>query len=382
MAFVWLKLATASSLFAKVHYPPESDISDLAASACALFPHWRLRPEEVAMRLVSDPCVDMPTPVEIEAALKRDILSVAASVAPRSWLVASSMAEPPVPSAPARLSFGGEGRGTIRDVGGKSSGSGQSSPAYSRGKSLPSVSQVVGPTFEIEARTVLGNFFRALCPWARGHSALATRKIMHGSSLREADILCCVEGDTLTPCLAQPGEGAGIVELPAPAVYAPALPPLPLPAEEKNSPSDATRKGPHKYFVAEAYSGQSEAKMDEKVVQLETLIEYLKRRWEDRHESVEGLPRVTDITQIVGAAALVFYSSEAARARQLQRAEELVARRAAQLPNLRRLATAGRLVVIVLEMGQAPNTHFQRAMALQSLRLQGIPEDMVRVQGG
>jgi hypothetical protein len=204
---------------------------------------------------------------------------------------------------------------------------------------------------------------------------------MHESSMREADIICCMEGDTFTPCLAQPNEGAGIVELPG--VHEPALPAMPLPAEEIFSPSDATRMGPHKYFVAEAYSGQSDKQRGEKAQQLETLIEYLKRRWEDRHESIEGLPRVTDITQIVGAAALVFSSSsEVGRARQLQRAEELVGRKAAQLPNLRRLAAAGRLVVIMLEKGQAPNTHFQRFMASQSQRLQGIPQDAVRLQNG
>jgi hypothetical protein len=170
------------------------------------------------------------------------------------------------------------------------------------------------------------------------------------------------------------------VELPG--VHEPALPAMPLPAEEIFSPSDATRMGPHKYFVAEAYSGQSEKQRGEKVEQLETLIEYLKRRWEDRHESIEGLPRVTDITQIVGAAALVFSSSEVARASALERAEELVARKAAKLPNLRRLAAAGRLVVIMLEKGQAPNTHFQRFMASQSQRLQGIPQDVVRLENG
>ena len=61
------------------------------------------------------------------------------------------------------------------------------------------------------------------------------------------------------------------------AVVAPlagAAPPLPaaaLRADARFSPTDATRLGPHKYFIAEAYSGANEETMQSKVVQLETL---------------------------------------------------------------------------------------------------------------
>ncbi len=232
------------------------------------------------------------------------------------------------------------------------------------------MSEVVGPTFESEARDLLRSFIRALCPWARDHSSLVTRGPHTGGSTRQADIMCLVEGDTLAPCAALPVEGARVVELRAPEARP--LPAMPLPAEREFSPpDDATRTGPHKYFIAVAYSGQREDEWGARAQQLEAQIEFARRRWEDWHEGVEGLPRVTDVTQIVGAAALIFLSGKSSRQQQLQRAEELVARAEAHLPHLRRLAAAGRLVVIVLERSQTPNTYFQRAMAAQSEGLSG-----------
>ena len=249
--------------------------------------------------------------------------------------------------------------------GGGGGGTGRTSPTLS-------VSEVVGPTFESEARDQLRGFIRALCPWARDHSSLVTRGPHHGGATLQADITCLVEGDTLAPCAALPAEGASVVELRAPT--APALPAMPLPPGREFSPPDAARLGPHKYFIAVAYSGQREDEWGARAQQLEAQIELATRRWEDWHQGVEGLPRVTDVTQLVGAAALIFSCGEGScqqQLLQLQRAEELVARAAARLPRLRRLAAAGRLVVIVLERSQTPNTHFQRAMAAQSERLAG-----------
>jgi len=71
-----------------------------------------------------------------------------------------------------------------------------------------------------------------------------------------------------------------------------------------------------------------------KVRQLETLCEYIKGRWEDQHASVKDLPCVKDITQIVGAAALIFTAGEGrvAGANMLKRVGELVAHKVEKAP--------------------------------------------------
>ena len=95
--------------------------------------------------------------------------------------------------------------------------------------------------------------------------------------------------------------GACLIELSLPAQQA--LQPMPLPAARRFSPTDVTRTGPHKYFLAEVYSGHRMSSWAEKVVQLETLCARLMIRWQDQHAGVAGLPPVTDVTQVVGAAA-------------------------------------------------------------------------------
>lgn len=192
--------------------------------------------------------------------------------------------------------------------------------------------------------------------------------------------MCYIEGDTLAPCAALATSGACLVELPNPEQ--PALPAMPLPAGRRFSPTDASRKGPHKYFLAEVYSGHKMKVWADKAVQLETLCERLKIRWQDQQSGVVGLPPVTDITQVVGAAALIFSAGDGRRPEVLQRAQERVAHSAAQCPNLARLAVAGRLLVIVLDKSQAPSTLVQRSLALHLDRLQGIPEDLADVRRG
>lgn len=223
----------------------------------------------------------------------------------------------------------------------------------------------------------MGNAFHELCPWATDHSRLLTRTLDRDGNGREADIMCYTEGDNLLPCAAQPQLGASLVQSPSPAT--PPLPPMPLPAGARFSPTDAMRKGPHKYFLAEIYCGRKASTRKEKLQQLETLCEFIKGRWEDQHEGLAGLPRVKDITQVVGAAALVFSAGEERRAEVLKQAEDMVARRVVRCPNLLRLAAAGRLLVIVLDNSQAPNTFFQRVVVAQTERLQGIPEQLERL---
>ena len=241
-----------------------------------------------------------------------------------------------------------------------------------------SVSEVVGPTFEHEAREVLSSVFREVCPWATDVSRLLSRTLDRDGNAREADVMCYVEGDALGPCVGAPIYGVAVV-----APVAGAAPPLPaaaLRADARFSPTDATRLGPHKYFIAEAYSGANEGTMQSKVVQLETLCAFLRSRWMDQHGGEGGgAPAVDDATQLLGAAALVFSAGEAPRRLVLEQAVRIVARTAVDA-NLARLRAAGRLLVVVLDKTQSPATFFQRAVAANLGRLAAIPEDVDAVR--
>ena len=244
-----------------------------------------------------------------------------------------------------------------------------------------SVSEAVGPTFEHEAREALGSIFREICPWATDVSRLLSRTLDRDGNPREADVMCYVEGDALGPCAAAPVYGVAVV-----APIAGAVPPLPaaaLRADARFSPTDATRLGPHKYFLAEAYSGANEETMRAKVVQLETLCAFLRARWMDRHGGEGGdggAPAVRDATQLLGAVALVFSSGEAPRRIVLERALGLVAGTAVGA-NLGRLRAAGRLLVVVLDKTQSPATFFQRAVVANLGRLEAVPEDVDTMRG-
>ena len=367
--YVWIKLATAKEdVFAKIYYPPGQDVSDVAALACSSL-KWGLTANKVRIHLVTVSGRE-PSEEEIDAARATNPLAVSAAVPSGAWLVATTHPVSPSSSfVPGRLSFGGGG-------GGGGSTAERTSPTPPAAM-LPSVSEAVGPTFEQEARDVVSALFRELCPWTTDHSQLLSRTLDSGGMQREADIMCYVHGDTLVPCMALAGHGARLAELPCPAL--PALPPMPLPADQRFSTTDAMLTGPHKYFLAEIYCGQQVRAKKDKLQQLETLCEYIKGRWEDQHEGVGGLPRVEDITQVVGAAALVFSAGEERRFAAVQLAEDMVARRVVRCPNLLRLAAAGRLLIIVLDNSQAPNTFFQRAMVAQMGRLQSIPEQVEKL---
>ena len=111
--------------------------------------------------------------------------------------------------------------------------------------------------------------------------------------------------------------------------------------------------------------------MEDKVAQLDALVSFTMRRWNDRYpENPAG-----DVTQLVGAVALVFCAGSQVRKEALNSATALVVRLVvgagggAGFPHLRRLAHAGRLVVVALEKAQCPLTMGQRAVAEQ---LQGL----------
>ena len=369
--FVWIKLASAKEdAFAKIFFPPCKDIGDVATHACASFA-WGVSANKVRIYMVAKSVDRRPSQSAIESALQtsepllEDATMETAGLSSGAWLVAVSTqiairsVENPVRG---RLSFG---------RGGGSGGSVISEhPSSPTPKLLPSVSEAVGPTFEQEARDVLNELFRELCPWTNDHSALLSRTLDSNSMQREADVMCYVHGDTLAPCVAFAGRGASLVESPGNTLM-PALPPMPLPAEVPFSPTDATRIGPHKYFVAEVYSGQREEKWKEKAQQLDTLCAFLMSRWKDRHES---MPVATDVTQIVGAAALVFSTGTSSRKEMLRWSQKVVSDYIqVHCPNLARLAAAGRLLIIMLDKTQAPITYFQRSVATH---LERIPEDL------
>jgi len=166
------------------------------------------------------------------------------------------------------------------------------------GRAAMSITEAVGPTFEHEAREVLRTVFRDVCPWAHDHSALLSRTLDRGGNAREADVMCYIEGDSLGPCTPSPVHGVAVAGIPADAQEAVPLPAVALAATTRFSPTDATRCGPHKYFLAEVYSGANDATRAAKIQQLETLCEYLTKRWVDQHDDVGP---VADITALVGS---------------------------------------------------------------------------------
>ena len=367
--FVWIKLASAKEdAFAKIFFPPCKDIGDVATHACASFA-WGVPPNTVRLYMVAKSVDRRPSQLAIEAVLNKmepipeGATMETAGVSFGAWLVATSTQIANLP-----IENHAYGHMSFRHGGGRS-GSFISERTNPSSQTL-SVSEAVGPTFEQEARDVLNELFRELCPWTTNHSPLLSRILDSNGIQWEADIMCYVHGDTLAPCVAFAGRGASLVESPGNTLM-PALPPMPLPAEVPFSPTDATRIGPHKYFVAEVYSGQREEKWKEKAQQLDTLCAFLISCWRDRHPRI---PAATDVTQIVGAAALVFSTGISSRKEMLKRSQEVVSDYIqVHCPNLARLAAAGRLLIIMLDKTQAPITYFQRFVATH---LERISEDL------
>lgn len=349
--------------------PADALVDELSQrAAAALFPG--VPPTDVDLFLVArGEGVGKPTPAaERAATLLGDPTAalVDAGVGTGSWLLvrllapaaaAGAGASLPPPLPPAHVPRG---------------------PACARALS---VSEVAGPMFEHEAREALGAIFREACPWATDASRLLSRTLDRDGNAREADVMCYVEGDALGPCVAVPDSGVAVVVPVADA--APPLPAVALRADVRFSPADATRVGPHKYFIAEVYSGANEKTMVAKVRQLETLCEFLRARWADQHGSegaADGAPAVDDASQLLGAVALVFSAGEAPRRLVQSQALDLVSRTAVGA-NLARLRAAGRLLVVVLDKTQSPATFFQRAVAAELGRLATIPEDVDAVRG-
>lgn len=367
-SFVFIKRACADSLleaasevFAKLKVDAGDDVSDLAARACAAF-GWGT-PSQARLYLIPHEGARKPSEEAEERAIPLDEPAqtlAEADVKSGSWLLARL---PPSAFA-AAASRAGDGAAMKARAGGGAA-------AAVRAASALSLSELAGPTFKHEARIALSDMFSSVCPWARSISRLLSRELDAGGSSREADIMGYVEGDSLAPCAAVPGLGAAVVPPLAGDTPAPALPPVPLLAATAFSPSDTHRMGPHKYFVAEAYSGARAATRSEKVQQLESLCGFLRGRWADQHAHDAPAPPA-DATAIIGAAALVLVApSGSSRAHALRDAIGAVSADATGV-QLARLRAAGRFFVVVLDQTQCPDTHFQRAVASELARLASV----------
>jgi len=181
-----------------------------------------------------------------------------------------------------------------------------------------------------------------------------------GDEKRQADLFSYCAGDSLAPCSAAPEAGVYVVwpDPSLPAVVEPALSAAAIGVGAGFSPADSSRFGPHKYFVGEAYSGTDVRRRCDKVRQLETEVEFLMRRFADR----SGLP-ISDPTSVIGAAAVVFPAERSSqRSSQVGGVLELVRENAG--PLLKRLARAGRLLLVLLSADQAPQTAAQRDTTL------------------
>jgi hypothetical protein len=209
-------------------------------------------------------------------------------------------------------------------------------------------------------------------PWLRSHSRLVSRQLeLPAEGTPEADLLCYTDADSLQPSVSSAVHGVRLVEL-GDGVVKPPREALPIPAGLGFSPADRERSGPHKYILGEAYCGAQGSAMEAKVRQLDALVSFMLRRWNDRSPESGA----EDVTQLVGAGVLVFCAGTKPRRQVLDSAAALVARvvAGAGCPSLRRLAHAGRLVVMVLEQAQCPLTTSQRAVAERLDHLAAIVE--------
>jgi hypothetical protein len=231
---------------------------------------------------------------------------------------------------------------------------------------------MVGPTFEAEARVALEAVLPEVFPWLRSHSRLVSRQLeLPSEGTREADLLCYTDSDSLQPSVSIAVHGVRLIEL-GDGVMEPPCEALLIPAALGFSPAERERTGPHKSILGEVYSGAQGSKIEAKVRQLDTLVSFMLRRWNDRSPESGA----EDVTQLVGAGVLVFCAGTQPRRQVLDSAAALVARvvAGAGCPSLRRLAHARRLVVMVLEQAQCPMTTSQRAVAERLDRLTAITE--------
>lgn len=180
-------------------------------------------------------------------------------------------------------------------------------------------------------------------------------------------------GDSLGPCKGEPVDGIQVLP-PLRAVAGggaaaggvgagagpstPAKAAAPAVAIEEGKTSSPASTGPQKYFVGKIYSGCNPRTIQGKVAQLESLLTFMQKRFEDKHGTT-----VKDATELFGVAVLVLNGAVLGRSRSDILALGVSIMQAGMGPLLSRLAECGRVCVIVLDARQAGATHAARCMA-------------------
>jgi len=334
--------------FVEVPIFSEDSVARLADRVAGTFPDWDVSAEDITLFVVSKEYAEAVEDGDESNGISTKKLFSGASLSSSSvsngtFLLAKLLAKLPDPPTSAL----DEGDINTNDIDNLAN---ITSP-------LNAVSEVVGPLFENEARLAISQVLREFCPWFDSSSPITTRfEMVFQDEKRQADLFSYCSGDSLVPCSDVPEAGVYIV-WPDPSLLVVTNPPLPAAAikgDANFSPADSSRLGPHKYFVGEAYSGVDVRRRREKVHQLETEVEFLKRRFADR----SGIS-ITDPTSIVGAAAVVFPVEKGSqRSSQVNVMLQLVREYAG--PNLMRLASAGRFLLVLLSADQIPQTTAQR----------------------
>ena len=222
---------------------------------------------------------------------------------------------------------------------------------------------IVAAIFEEEARAALRHIIRRVCPWAADFSDVITRSSVEfggddgAAETRQVDVFCYVSGDTLGECADERESGAVVVREVGVA-SAPALRAAAISEGASFSPADRSVTGPHKYIIGEAYSGENPETIAEKICQLDTAVDFIVRRFEDRSGKA-----LADPTEVIGAAMLFFPATSRTRRDTLAAIVGVVRQCLGSNRRLQRLAQAGRLLLVVLDRSQTPHSFAQRCMA-------------------
>ena len=232
-------------------------------------------------------------------------------------------------------------------------------PAAAGSEDSTTLTNIVGPQFEHEARLVVADNFDRVCVWGREHTRIVSRIWDGGSGSREEDITCFVSNDDGSPCVDLLESGVYVLRS-SDYVVAPEV--AHSIVRSQNLSPDRRAPENAKYFLAGAYSGDlarglRKAKIGPKVTQMATLLDFLMAR---KQESMGVRPK--DITAIVGAAGLAFSYSSGSRQEVKDRLLPMIREFASSDPNLSRLMAARRLLVYILDTSQSPQTFLLRAM--------------------
>lgn len=229
-----------------------------------------------------------------------------------------------------------------------------------------SMSAIVGDAFEADAQRELSHLLGTVCPFSTHISAFSISRENPdlAQTYREIDLLAYLSGADAAgqPCQSIVVDGVTTVyPHGVDGVVEPARPALAwLEGERRFSDAEASGDMPQKYFIAEAYSGQSQRKRMEKFELLDTLLEHLFRRWQELHPTHAP----ADITEIVGAAALVFGAPAGKRTAVMRTVLSSLrdSLGSGRRPSVLRLARAGRLLLVILDTHQQMLTQQYRLL--------------------